>query len=147
MDSSCVRRMTTLVSVEPSSNRFRFFVVELRAAEAGGAVLFKRWGRVGTAGRRVAEYFDEAAAAEEAFAVLLKKRARRGYVESGAGALSRLLRVEADLAVQVELTPKFDVGLALALAGARRQLVRMRSSTLRARAPSSSQLERAGLAA
>ena len=144
--ASAPRRMTALLSVDPTTNRFRFFVVELRA-EVGGAVLLKRWGRVGTAGRRATERFDNVETAQEAFAVLLEKRARHGYVESGAGPLSVALRVEADLAVEVELAPKFDLGLALALDGVRRKLARMRSSTLRARAPNTTQLELPGLAA
>ena len=141
------RRLTALVSVEAATNRFRFFVVELRAGAGGGATLLKRWGRVGTAGRRVAERFDNAAAADEAYAALLEKRARRGYVEAGEGPLSRLLRAEADLFVQVESAPRFDVGLTLALDSARRKLARMRSSTLRARAASTRQLELPGLLA
>lgn len=73
---------TTLHSVDPTKNRFRFFTIEVWAPPVGtGAALRKRWGRIGTEGRSETLYFDELAGAKHYAEVLVRRRSKRGYVE------------------------------------------------------------------
>lgn len=87
---------TTLHSVNPDGNRFRFFIVELWVPPVGeGAALRKRWGRIGTEGRSDILYFDSPAGAEHYMKTLLRRREKRGYVEA-ASSPWRLLALEAE---------------------------------------------------
>lgn len=63
-------QLTILLSVDVEANRFRFFVVELRAREDGSAELHRRWGRIGTDGRRGVEHFSTVRLAESAGALV-----------------------------------------------------------------------------
>ena len=87
---------TTLHSVNPDGNRFRFFIVELWVPPVGGgAALRKRWGRIGTEGRSDILYFDSPVGAEHYMRTLLRRREKRGYVEA-ASSPWRLLALEAE---------------------------------------------------
>ena len=98
-----MHRRTTLRSVDPSKNRFRFFTIELWAPPVGtGAAVRTRWGRIGTKGQSDVIYFDGVAGAEHYAEVLLRRRLKRGYVEVDAEADRwKLLRAEARLEAQL----------------------------------------------
>lgn len=100
--------LTVLVSVKPEENRFRFFVIELRALPDGSAELHRRWGRIGTEGRHASEAFSTLALARAARAALLERRLRRGYVRASRrtanGSLDPLATTEAQLAHALELS-------------------------------------------
>lgn len=101
---------TTLQSVDPSRNRFRFFIVELWAPPVGeGAAIRKRWGRIGTPGRSEVLYFDGIEGAEHYAEVLLKRRHKRGYVEVETPKWS-MLRSEADMEARLRRLRKQLVG-------------------------------------
>jgi len=93
-----MRTRTTLHSVDPTGNRFRFFVIEVWTPPVGtGAALRKRWGRIGTEGRSDILYFDDLPGAEHYAEVLLRRRRKRGYVEVTPSSSSwRLLELEAE---------------------------------------------------
>lgn len=93
---------TTLHSVDPSENRFRFFVVELWAPPIGkGAAVRKRWGRIGTEGRSETLYFDELAGAQHYAEVLLRRRRKRGYVDVAPSSWA-LLELEAETEARLQ---------------------------------------------
>lgn len=93
---------TTLHSVDPERNRFRFFVVELWAPPVGtGAAVRKRWGRIGTEGRSETLYFDELAGAQHYAEVLLRRRRKRGYVEVAPSSWA-LLELEAETEARLQ---------------------------------------------
>lgn len=71
--------VTVLRSVDPSANRFRFYVLQLRVVPSG-VELVRRWGRVGTPGRTRIERFPALAHAEDARARLVQQKTGRGYV-------------------------------------------------------------------
>ncbi|MDX2086354.1 MAG: WGR domain-containing protein [Kofleriaceae bacterium] len=80
-----------LVSVDPSSNRWRFFALAIEP-QGSAARLVVRWGRLGTDGRRDEHHFASMADAEAERARLLALRARRGYVVADERALARARR-------------------------------------------------------
>lgn len=91
----------TLHSVDPSKNRFRFFIVELWAPPVGqGAAIRKRWGRIGSAGQSEVLYFDGLEGADHYFDVLVKRRYKRGYTEVETPKWS-LLASEAEMEAQL----------------------------------------------
>jgi len=79
--------LTILLSVEPETNRFRFFVIELRRLPDGSAELHRRWGRIGTQGRHEVEEFSTVPLAETARRTLIERRRRRGYVRADSATL------------------------------------------------------------
>lgn len=101
--------LTILLSVDPETNRFRFFVLELRRRDDGSAELHKRWGRIGTERQHAIEEFSTVRLAETTRAALIDRRLPRGYVRvrlSGAddapSALEPLVTWEARLAYALE---------------------------------------------
>jgi predicted DNA-binding WGR domain protein len=72
-------RMMVLHSIEAADNRFRFFVLELRPQPDGRHELARRWGRIGTEGRRAIELVGDLSDVTAAFDRLLKRRLARGY--------------------------------------------------------------------
>lgn len=82
-----MNELTILLSVEPETNRFRFFVIELRRLPDGTAELHRRWGRIGTQGRHEVEEFSTVRLAESARRGLIERRQRRGYVRADSAAL------------------------------------------------------------
>jgi predicted DNA-binding WGR domain protein len=85
------RGLLMLVSVDPSSNRFRFVALSVEP-QGAGARLIIRWGWVGTAGRSEAQLFASLADAEAERARLFALRARRGYVLADERVLGRVRR-------------------------------------------------------
>ena len=101
---------TTLHSIDPAKNRFRFFVVELWAPPVGeGAAIRKRWGRIGTPGQSEALYFDGIEGAQHYAEVLLRRRHKRGYIEVETPKWS-LLKSEAAMEAQLQRLRKQLIG-------------------------------------
>lgn len=115
-------QLTILLSVDVEANRFRFFVVELRALEDGSAELHRRWGRIGTDGRHGVEHFSTVRLAEAARAELLERRRRRGYVRADLGAARERVRDGLDPLVT------WEVMLAHALERMRRSITERREA-------------------
>ncbi|MBZ0115736.1 MAG: WGR domain-containing protein [Sandaracinaceae bacterium] len=108
-------RRTVLHSLEPSDNRFRFFVVEQRPELDGRVSLVRRWGRVGLQGRIAVDATGTPEQIAQAHDALVTLRLRRGYrvVEEGPAAagdvapartLGALAREEAKLVDALALT-------------------------------------------
>lgn len=69
----------TLRKVDPSRNMARFYSLEVERDLFGGAVLVRRWGRIGTAGKiRLDEHRGEGEAHAALQALQAAKR-RKGY--------------------------------------------------------------------
>ena len=71
--------MIILRKLDPARNMARFYALDLQRSLFGQAVLVRRWGRIGTYGRRREDWFDDAAAAECAMQSLAGMKTRRGY--------------------------------------------------------------------
>jgi predicted DNA-binding WGR domain protein len=68
-------------SIDPSRNRFRWYLLDLQADLFGGVNLVRRWGRIGRPGRTSSEHFPDESAASSALAVEVRRRAKHGYCQ------------------------------------------------------------------
>lgn len=75
--------MLTLQRIEPARNVARYYCLSIEPALFGGVALVRRWGRLGTHGRRRIELHADAAAARAAFGKLAAAKRRRGYRPAG----------------------------------------------------------------
>ncbi len=73
-----------LTRIDPARNTWRFYEMSVQRDLFGGAVLIRRWGRIGTAGRLRLDLHANEGAAANALAGLLRLRLRRGYRWAGA---------------------------------------------------------------
>ena len=67
------------VSVDPTTNRARFYEVRLQATLWGAVALVRTWGRLGTPGRSAVRSYPEPGAARAAAERLVRRRLQRGY--------------------------------------------------------------------
>jgi predicted DNA-binding WGR domain protein len=58
----------------------RFYFLDLEIGLFGHTVLVRRWGRIGTYGRRREHWFDDPALAQLEMARLAALKTRRGYL-------------------------------------------------------------------
>lgn len=70
---------TRMERIDQTQNMRRFYRMHIQPDLFGGAVLFKEWGRIGTAGRQRIEPYDDAGQAVDALAAHLRTKQRRGY--------------------------------------------------------------------
>lgn len=89
-------QLTILLSVDAEANRFRLFVVELRALEDGSAELHRRGG-IGRTGAMASNTFSTVRLTESARAELLERRRQRGYVRADLGTARERARDGLDL--------------------------------------------------
>jgi predicted DNA-binding WGR domain protein len=84
-DAANVERLATfrhelrLVSVDPATNRRRFYALRWQPSLFGEPALLRTWGRLGTVGRSRASAYPDAASAQAAIVALLRRRLRHGY--------------------------------------------------------------------
>lgn len=65
--------------IDRTQNMHRFYRMHIQPDLFGGAVLFKEWGRIGTAGRQRIEPYADAGQAVDALVAHLRTKQRRGY--------------------------------------------------------------------
>lgn len=58
---------------------FRFYLLDLETGLFGHTVLVRRWGRIGTYGRRREHWFEDPALAQREMDRLAALKTRRGY--------------------------------------------------------------------
>lgn len=66
---------------DPARNMARFYRLEITADLLGGAMLIRRWGRVGTTGREMRHWFADPDAALLERNNWRQRKLRRGYLE------------------------------------------------------------------
>ncbi len=75
--------VASLVRIEPATNAWRFYRMEVWPDLFGRALLIRQWGRLGTEGCRRLDSHPDAGAALNALAGLLRAKRRRGYQDRG----------------------------------------------------------------
>ncbi len=68
-----------LTSIDPKQNRHRFYHITIQPGLFGNFCLIRRWGRVGSEGRRFSRSFETIEDLNKEIQRLLKMRERRGY--------------------------------------------------------------------
>lgn len=68
-----------LIRRDPARNLARWYVAEVMPDLFGGAVLVRRWGRIGCGGQEMREWFDSRAGANAAQDALIRAKTRKGY--------------------------------------------------------------------
>ena len=69
----------SLARICPEINEWRFYRMEVWPDLFGGALLMRQWGRIGSEGHRRLDAHPDAGAAQNALAVLVQAKRRRGY--------------------------------------------------------------------
>lgn len=64
---------------DPTQNMARFYALAVSPSLFGGALLTRRWGRIGTHGAALLEHFEDTETARHAAARLECVKRRRGY--------------------------------------------------------------------
>lgn len=77
--------MIHLTRTDPARNMARFYALHLTPTLFGEWSLVREWGRIGQGGTVRQELFQGRAAAEQAFAQILERKQRRGYVTAASG--------------------------------------------------------------
>ena len=72
-----------LTRIDAARNAWRFYEMSVQRDLFGGAVLMRRWGRIGTAGRLRLDLYANEGAAANALDRLLRFKVRRGYRWAG----------------------------------------------------------------
>ncbi len=67
------------VSVDPATNRFRFYSLSWQPMLFGGGALIRTWGRIGSTGRTLETVYEDRASAQALVEQLIKRRLQRGY--------------------------------------------------------------------
>ena len=65
--------------IDAAQNMRRFYHMSVQPGLFGDVALVRQWGRIGTRGQSMKEWFDDEAAAEAACDTLSKRKQRRGY--------------------------------------------------------------------
>lgn len=65
--------------IDPARNMARFYGLSIEPSLFGDVALVRRWGRIGTCGRQLIEFFPDLPAAHQAMAAHMRARLRRGY--------------------------------------------------------------------
>ena len=71
-----------LVKIVPAQRQARFYRLEIWPDLFGGFSLAREYGRIGQGGRLCLTPFPESETARLAFASILRRKQRRGYVQS-----------------------------------------------------------------
>jgi len=67
------------VSVDSTSNRFRFYSLTWQPQLWGGGVLTRSWGRIGTRGRSIGTSYPDRQSAQELVDQVVRRRVQHGY--------------------------------------------------------------------
>jgi predicted DNA-binding WGR domain protein len=65
---------------DPDANMARFYVLSIEVSLFGDVALIREWGRIGTAGQRKIELYDNESRAVEELEAWLRRKQRRGYI-------------------------------------------------------------------
>jgi predicted DNA-binding WGR domain protein len=65
---------------DPTPNMARYYVLSIEPTLFARATLVRRWGRIGSAGRKRLQFCDDATEARTALETWLDRNRRRGYV-------------------------------------------------------------------
>lgn len=68
-----------LTRCDASRNMYRFYALNVDADLFDGAALTRNWGRIGTKGRFCIQLFGSRLEAERQFAIVLRRKLKRGY--------------------------------------------------------------------
>ncbi|MFT8932913.1 MAG: WGR domain-containing protein [Acetobacter syzygii] len=68
-----------LQRIRAEHNEWRYYAMSIQPDLFGGALLMRRWGRIGTAGRLRLDQFPDEGAAANALAHHARQKLRRGY--------------------------------------------------------------------
>ena len=68
-----------LCRIDTTRNMRRFYHMSVQPGLFGDVAFIRQWGRIGTRGQRMEEWFEDEAAAEAACDKLTKQKQRRGY--------------------------------------------------------------------
>lgn len=79
MAGSDTIQLLVLERRDPAVDMARFYVLSLEETLFGDTALVREWGRLGTAGRRRIDLFEERPKACEALETWLQRKLRRGY--------------------------------------------------------------------
>ena len=66
-------------SIDPTRNRFRWYLLDLQPDLFGGVNLVRRWGRIGSPGKASSEHFADHEAANAALDAAVQRRRKRRY--------------------------------------------------------------------
>ncbi|WP_342075120.1 WGR domain-containing protein [Yoonia sp. SS1-5] len=70
---------TTLYRIDPEQNMARYYSITIHPNLFGGQSLMRTWGRIGSEGQTLIDYFEDEVAAAQAQAQLLLAKTKRGY--------------------------------------------------------------------
>jgi predicted DNA-binding WGR domain protein len=68
-----------LERTDASENKARFYAMSIEPSLFGDASLLRRWGRIGSTGRRKIHIFENENQAVELFLAIVRKKRARGY--------------------------------------------------------------------
>lgn len=71
--------MMTLRRFDHTRNMARFYALTLEPSLFGEVILVRRWGRIGTHGRKAENWFAASESAEAALGRIVAQKLRRGY--------------------------------------------------------------------
>jgi len=71
--------MVMMTRIEPETNTFRYYRLQLLPNLFGGISLIRHWGRIGARGQQSIGLFDSAEQATEAFCRYHEAKLKRGY--------------------------------------------------------------------
>lgn len=71
--------MVMMTRIEPETNAFRYYRLQLLPNLFGGISLIRHWVRIGTLGRQSISFFDSAEQATEALVRFHEAKLKRGY--------------------------------------------------------------------
>lgn len=78
--------MIVLRRIDNSCNMARFYALSIERSLFGEIILIRRWGRIGTHGRRREEWYRASEDAAAALGHLVGRKVRRGYQLVGGAA-------------------------------------------------------------
>ncbi|MFT8371539.1 WGR domain-containing protein [Acetobacter syzygii] len=68
-----------LQRIRADQNEWRYYAMSIQPDLFGGALLMRRWGRIGTTGRLRLDQFSDEGAAANTLARLTRQKLKRGY--------------------------------------------------------------------
>ncbi len=71
-----------LTNIDPNQNRYRFYHITIQPGLFGNFCLIRRWGRVGSEGRRLSQSFETINELNKEIQKLLRIKKRKGYMSS-----------------------------------------------------------------
>ncbi|WP_084674073.1 WGR domain-containing protein [Methylobacterium sp. WSM2598] len=69
-----------LIRIDPDKNMARFYRIDVQPNLFGQFAAVRQWGRIGTEGRVTETWHDSEKAADDAAALALTRKLKRGYV-------------------------------------------------------------------